>query len=63
MSDNKVVAFPGRDYHSWLNWVECELSILGFEMSSQHCDWKSLFDRGLRPETAASQAARQFVSA
>jgi hypothetical protein len=62
MSDNKVVPFPRRDYHSWLNWVECELSILGFEISSHTCDWKSLFDRGLRPETAASQAARQFAA-
>ena len=63
MSDNNVVTFPGRDYLSWLSWVECELSILGIDFSPHHCDWKSLFDRGLRPETAASQAARQFAGA
>ena len=62
MSDSNVVAFPRRDYLSWLNWVECELSILGIEFSPQHCDWKSLFDSGLPPETAASQAARQIDS-
>ena len=63
MSDPKVVAFPGRDYQSWLNWVECELAILGIEISKHSYDWREVFERGLRPETAADEAARHFPNA
>ena len=62
MSGQTVVAFPGRDFQGWLNWVECELSILGFEMSKHTYDWRAAFDSGLRPEVAAERAAEQFAS-
>ena len=60
MSHQTVVAFPGRDYRSWFNWVQCELSILGFDISKHSYDWQAAFERGLRPEAAAGEAAQLF---
>ncbi len=60
MSQQTVVAFPDRDYRSWLNWVQCELSILGFDISKHSFDWQAVFNRGLRPEAAAAEAAQLF---
>lgn len=60
MSDQTIVAFPGRDFQSWFNWVQCELSILGFDIAKHSHDWRLAFERGLRPETAAGEAARLF---
>jgi hypothetical protein len=62
MANETVIAFPGRDFQSWLSWVECELSILGFDLSKHSYDWKQSFDHGLRPEQAAAEAARSFAS-
>ena len=59
MRDDTVVAFPGRDYQTWLRWVECELSILGHDIAKLPDDWRAAFDRGLRPEQAAEQAVGQ----
>lgn len=65
MSDVTVVVFPGgqntsqRDYDSWMAWVECELSILGHDVTAQRYDWRSAFKRGLKPESAAQEAARK----
>ena len=68
MTDATVIAFPtppgtsgGADpFSDWLSWAECELSILGFELSASHFDWQSAYQEGLRPEVAAAQAARGF---
>ena len=65
MSDPNVIAFPPRggaastpdSYRDWLSWAECELAILGFDLSACDYDWKSAHEKGLRPEVAAAQAA------
>ena len=62
MTDQTVVPFVGRDFQSWYNWVECELSILGFDISKHSYDWKAAFERGLRPELAAKEAAQFFTN-
>ncbi len=66
MSDANVIAFPvsaaassdADGFRDWLSWAECELSILGFELSASNYDWRSAHKKGLRPEVAAEQAAR-----
>lgn len=64
MTVQKVIAFPARDrdYESWISWVECELAILGFDIAEQEFDWRALFDKGLKPEEAAAEAAETFES-
>lgn len=57
MSNDTVIAFPGRDFDTWFSWVECELSILGLALSDAKFDWRAAFDRGLKPERAAADAA------
>ena len=68
MSDANVLAFPGHPvqssgadaYRDWLSWAECELSILGFELSASRYDWHAAYKKGLRPEEAAEEAADGF---
>lgn len=60
MPEDTVVPFPGRDFALWLAWAECELSILGFDIHARAFDWRGAFERGLRPEEAAAEAARVF---
>jgi hypothetical protein len=65
MSDATVIAFPPRagaastpdSYRDWLSWAECELSILGYDLSACNYDWQAAHAKGLRPEVAAAQAA------
>lgn len=66
MSDANVITFPSpaaaarpQTYREWLNWTECELSILGYELSACDYDWQAAHRRGLRPEAAAAEAARR----
>jgi hypothetical protein len=77
MSDAKVIAFPpraaptsqperhrGRDsYRDWLSWVECELAILGYDLSACDYDWRAAHTKGLRPEAAAAAAAQRHETA
>ena len=66
MSDAKVIAFPNRSaplprpdrYRDWLSWVECELAILGYDLSTCDYDWPAALAKGLRPEAAAAEAAQ-----
>lgn len=69
MSDANVIDFPQRataplprhdDYRDWLAWAECELSILGYELSACDYDWRSAHAKGLRPEAAAAEAAQRL---
>lgn len=68
MTDQTVIAFPireklpepRRDFHAWISWVECELSILGFDLHEHDYDWRGAFDRGQRPDAAAAKAASLF---
>lgn len=67
MPDDNVLVFPtqprsDRDFGSWLSWVECELSILGHDIQARQHDWRGAYDRNLRPEAAAAEAARKFES-
>lgn len=70
MSDANVIDFPRRatavtpqnSYRDWLAWVECELSILGYDLSACDYDWRAAHARGLRPEAAAAEAARRHES-
>jgi hypothetical protein len=65
MSDANVIDFPRRavavsphnGYRDWLAWVECELSILGYDLSACDYDWRAAHAKGLRPEVAATEAA------
>lgn len=63
MTERNVISFPGRDYDEWLAWVECELAILGHDIAARPHDWKQAFDRGLKPEEAAEEAAEAFEAA
>ena len=47
MTIQTVVAFPGRDYESWISWVECELAILGFDIAASDYDWRAVFDKDI----------------
>ncbi|MDH5557231.1 MAG: hypothetical protein OEZ03_07765 [Alphaproteobacteria bacterium] len=60
MTTQTVVAFPGRDFESWMSWVECELAILGFDVAAHEFDWLGAFRRGLKAEDAAAEAADIF---
>ena len=63
MTDVTVAVFPGgenasqRDFESWIAWAECELAILGHDIGALRYDWQDAFRRGLKPETAADEAA------
>lgn len=65
MSEASVIAFPPRGaaaskpdaYRDWLAWAECELAILGYDLSACDYDWQRAHAKGLRPEAAAAQAA------
>jgi hypothetical protein len=63
MTTQTVIAFPGRDYESWISWVECELAILGFDIAAHEFDWAAAFRRGMRAEDAAAEAAELFETA
>lgn len=63
MSTNTVIAFPGRNYDSWMSWVECELAILGYDIAAHEFDWDAAFRRGLKAEEAAAEAAEYFEKA
>ena len=66
MTDANVIAFPVRDqssgkadaFRDWLSWAECELAILGYDLSACDYDWRAAHAKGLRPEVAAAQAAQ-----
>lgn len=60
MASDNVVDFPGRDFQTWLSWAECELSILGNDFFRSNYNWQTAFGRGLRPEQAAQEAARDL---
>jgi len=59
-----VIAFPGNgsaglqqtDFECWLSWTECELSILGFDLSAVDHDWRQAFADGRKPHEAAADA-------
>ena len=61
-----MIAFPARDasadkadaFRDWLSWAECELAILGYDLSACDYDWRAAHAKGLRPEVAAAQAAQ-----
>lgn len=71
MSDANVIDFPRPslqpprhdDYRDWLSWAECELSILGYELSACDYDWRAAHAKGLRPEAAAAEAAQRHEKA
>ncbi len=66
MSDANVIAFPVRAapptptdaFNDWMSWAECELSILGYDVSATDYNWRAAHQKGLRPEVAAEHAAR-----
>jgi hypothetical protein len=66
MSDANVIAFPvaaapstkAGDFQTWLSWAECELAILGYDLSATDFDWRSAHAKGLRPELAAAEAVQ-----
>lgn len=66
MSDANVIAFPVRaapptptdTFNDWMSWAECELSILGYDVSATDYNWRAAHQKGLRPEVAAEHAAR-----
>lgn len=65
MTDANVIAFPVRNgqakadsFRDWLSWAECELAILGYDLSATDYDWRKAHEMGLRPERAAEQAAQ-----
>ncbi|WP_282607124.1 hypothetical protein [Pelagibius sp. Alg239-R121] len=47
---------PGDEYDYWLSWVECELAILGYDLPELSYDWKSAYERKMKPEEAATAA-------
>ena len=71
MTDANVIAFPAQvapaaetdRFRDWLSWVECELAILGYELSACSYNWRAAHDKGLRPEVAAATAVREFETA
>jgi hypothetical protein len=71
MTDANVIAFPSPvtsavetdRFRDWLSWVECELAILGYELSACSYDWRAAHDAGLRPEVAAGRAVLDFETA
>ena len=63
MTTQTVVAFPGRDFESWMSWAECELAILGFDVATHEFDWATAFRQGLKAEDAAAEAAELFQKA
>jgi hypothetical protein len=71
MSDANVIAFPPRaapsskpgSYRDWLSWVECELAILGYDLSACDYDWRAAHSKGMRPEAAAAEAAQRYETA
>ncbi|MEQ8326954.1 MAG: hypothetical protein RH951_07335 [Parvibaculum sp.] len=66
MTDANVIAFPVRampstpadEFGDWMSWAECELAILGYEVSATSYNWRAAHEKGLRPEVAAEHAAR-----
>lgn len=60
MTAQTVVSFPGRDFESWMSWAECELAILGYDVTAHEFDWTAAFHRGLKAEDAAAEAADIF---
>jgi len=65
MNDFNVIAFPKPrtsqaphdNFRDWMSWAECELAILGYDLLESGYDWRDAHARGMRPETAAAQAA------
>jgi len=66
--DDNVIAFPVRSrtvsvapvdpFDDWMSWAECELAILGFDLSATTYNWRAAHQKGLRPEVAAEHAVR-----
>lgn len=65
-----VIAFPDRNrtvaaspvdpFDDWMSWAECELSILGYDLSATSYNWRAAHEKGLRPEVAAEHAVRSL---
>lgn len=68
MSDANVIAFPVRAaaaspvdaFTDWMSWAECELAILGYEVTATDYNWRAAHQKGLRPEVAAEHAVRSL---
>ena len=68
MSDANVIAFPVRAaavspvdaFTDWMSWAECELAILGYELTATDYNWRAAHQKGLRPEVAAEHAVRSL---
>jgi len=66
--DDNVIAFPVRSrtvsvapvdpFDDWMSWAECELAILGFDLTATTYNWRAAHQKGLRPEVAAEHAVR-----
>ncbi len=63
MTTQTVISFPGRDFETWISWVECELAILGYDFAAHKFDWAAAYGRGLKAEDAAAEAAEFFEKA
>ena len=65
MNDFNVIKFPKSqtavsrhdNFDDWMAWAECELAILGYDLLESSFNWRDAHVRGMRPETAAAQAA------
>lgn len=66
--EHNVIAFPVRSrtvsvrpvdpFDDWMSWAECELAILGYDLSATTYNWRAAHEKGLRPEVAAEHAVR-----
>ena len=59
MTEATIIDFPSgrQSFEDWYGWAECELSILGHDIQHVGYDWHAAYERGLRPEEAAAEAA------
>jgi hypothetical protein len=53
-----VAALPVDPFDDWMSWAECELAILGYDLSATTYNWRAAHQKGLRPEIAAEHAVR-----
>ncbi len=68
MSDANVIAFPVRaapaspadEFSDWMSWAECELAILGYDVTATDYNWRAAHEKGLSPEVAAEHAVRSL---
>lgn len=59
MTEATIIDFPSgkQSFEEWHGWAECELSILGHDIRHADYDWRAAYERGLKPEDAAAEAA------